>query len=433
MPVMERLSRPLNKISQEGPVTMTDARSKAKERSRSGARFDRKGKSRRKNAAALLDPERIKRVAILTGGGDCPGLNAVIRGVVRAAVLEHGWEVLGILDGFDGLLKTGAYRTLASQDVRGLQARGGTILGTSNRGNPLHYPVIRNGKTVFIDVTEEIVENIRKMKIDCLITVGGDGTMKITQVVFEKGVPVVGVPKTIDNDLEATDVTFGFNSAVNTATEALDKLHTTAESHHRVLVVEVMGRDCGWIALEAGIAGGADVILIPEIPFDLSKICDHIEKRKQTGSRFSIVIVAEGAYPAGGEKIYEKEPGSNGSPGRLGGIGRWVADKISLCTNLETRVAVLGHLQRGGMPTTFDRILATRFGVEAVNLVAKGKYGSMVCLKGRRIDSVPITAAIHGLKRVDPEGQLVRTAEALGIELGRLALSPCPVRTIHLP
>ena len=366
------------------------------------------------------NPKNIKRIAILTGGGDCPGLNAVIRGVVRAAVLEHGWEVLGILDGFDGLLGTGAYRMLGSQDVRGLQARGGTILGTSNRGNPLHYPVTKNGKTVFLDVTETIIENVQKMKIDCLIAVGGDGTMKITQAVFEKGVPVVGVPKTIDNDLEATDVTFGFNSAVNTATEALDKLHTTAESHHRVLVVEVMGRDCGWIALEAGIAGGADVILIPEIPFDLSRICDHIEKRRQTGSRFSIVIVAEGSYPVGGEKIYEKEPGAGGSPGRLGGIGRWVADKISLCTNLETRVAVLGHLQRGGMPTTFDRILATRFGVEAVNLVAEGKYGSMVCLKGRNIDSAPITAAIHGLKRVNPHGQLVRTAEALGIELGRV-------------
>jgi phosphofructokinase-like protein len=399
---------------------MVDTQRKAKEQSRSSLRLDPKAKSLRSKGAAPLNPKNIRRIAILTGGGDCPGLNAVIRGVVRAAVLEHGWEVLGILDGFDGLLKAGAFRMLGSQDVRGLQARGGTILGTSNRGNPLHYPVIKNGKTSFLDVTDEIIENIRKMKIDCLVAVGGDGTMKITQAVFEKGVPVVGVPKTIDNDLEATDVTFGFNSAVNTATEALDKLHTTAESHHRVLVVEVMGRDCGWIALEAGIAGGADVILIPEIPFDLSRICDHIEKRKQTGSRFSIVIVAEGSYPTGGEKIYEKEPGPGGSPGRLGGIGRWVAEKISLCTNLETRVAVLGHLQRGGMPTTFDRILATRFGVEAVNLVAEGKYGYMVCLKGRRIDSVPITAAIHGLKRVNPRGQLVRTAEALGIELGQV-------------
>ena len=364
-------------------------------------------------------PKQIERIAILTGGGDCPGLNAVIRGVVRAAILEHRWEVIGIQDGFDGLLKTDAHRNLYSHDVRGLQARGGTILGTSNRGNPLNYPVRVNGKIVFKDVTDEIVRNIRKMGIDCLVTVGGDGTMKITQALFEKGVNVVGVPKTIDNDLEATDVTFGFNSAVNTATDALDKLHTTAESHHRILVLEVMGRDCGWIALEAGIAGGADVILIPEIPFDLGTICEHIEKRKRTGSRFSIVVVAEGAYAAGAEKIYEKPPGADGAPGRLGGIGKWVADKISLCTSLETRVAVLGHLQRGGGPTTYDRILATRFGVEAVNLIAAGKFGHMACLKGRWIKSVPLTAAIHAIKRVDPNGQVVRTAEALGIELGR--------------
>jgi phosphofructokinase-like protein len=364
-------------------------------------------------------PKRIERIAILTGGGDCPGLNAVIRGVVRAAILEHGWEVLGILDGFDGLLRIDAYRKLYSHDVRGIQARGGTILGTSNRGNPLNYPVREHGKMVFKNVTDEIVRNARTMKIDCLVTVGGDGTMKITQALFDKGIMVVGVPKTIDNDLEATDVTFGFNSAVNTATDALDKLHTTAESHHRILVLEVMGRDCGWIALEAGIAGGADVILIPEIPFDLGRICEHIENRKRTGSRFSIVVVAEGAHAAGGEKIYEKPPTADGVPGRLGGVGKWVADKISLCTSLETRVAVLGHLQRGGGPTTYDRILATRFGVEAVNLIAAGKFGHMVCLKGRSIRSAPITDAIHGIKRVDPRGQLVHTAQALGIELGR--------------
>jgi phosphofructokinase-like protein len=362
---------------------------------------------------------RIKRIAVLTGGGDCPGLNAVIRGVVRAATIEHGWEVIGIQDGFDGLLAGGAHRQLYSHNVRGLEARGGTILGTSNRGNPLQYPVMTNGRTVLTDVTGEIVENARALGIDCLIAVGGDGTMKITQAVFEKGLRVVGVPKTIDNDLEATDVTFGFNSAVNTATDALDKLHTTAESHHRVLVLEVMGRDCGWIALEAGIAGGADVILIPEIPFDLARVCDHVEKRRRTGSRFSIVVAAEGASPAGGEKIYEIPPGPDGSPGRLGGIGRWVAERISSCAGIETRTAVLGHLQRGGTPTTFDRILATRFGVEAVRLVAAGKFGSMVCLRGRRIESAPITDAIHGIKRVGPRGQLVRTAEALGIEMGR--------------
>jgi len=376
-------------------------------------------KGKAKLSGGYIQPEKIKRIGILTGGGDCPGLNAVIRGVVRAAVLRHGWEVYGILDGFDGLLKKNAYRKLDSKDVRGLQLRGGTILGTSNRGNPLHYPVKTGNRIVFKDVTNDIVKNIKRLGIDVLVTVGGDGTMKITNAIYEKGVPVVGVPKTIDNDLGATDVTFGFNSAVSTATDALDKLHTTAESHHRVLVVEVMGRDCGWIALEAGIAGGADVILIPEIPFDLGKICDHIRQRKMSGSRFSIVIVAEGAYPKGGRKVYEKEPDPDGTPGRLGGIGKWVANQISLCTQLESRVAVLGHLQRGGTPTTFDRILATRFGVEAVNLISQGKFGYLVCLKGRQIKSAPIKTAIKKLKRVDPNGQMVKTAEALGIEFGR--------------
>ena len=379
----------------------------------------KKRATRRPRGGSIKPGKKIRRIAILTGGGDCPGLNAVIRGVVRAAIIEHDWEVLGIQDGFDGLLTGGVQQRLYTHDVRGLQARGGTILGTSNRGNPLSYPVKTNGQTVFKDVTGEIVRNSRRLGIDCLVAVGGDGTMKIAQALFEKGVRVVGVPKTIDNDLEATDVTFGFNSAVNTATDALDKLHTTAESHHRVLALEVMGRDCGWIALEAGVAGGADVILIPEIPFDLGRVCDHIEKRKRTGSRFSIVVVAEGAYPAGGERIYERKPDASGSPGRLGGMGRWVADQISLCTSLETRVAVLGHLQRGGAPTTFDRILATRFGVGAVNLVAQGRFGSMVCLRGRTIEAAPITAAIRGIKRVSPRGQLVRTAESLGIELGR--------------
>lgn len=369
--------------------------------------------------AAGSAAREIRRIAVLTGGGDCPGLNAVIRGIVRAAILKHGWEVFGVLDGYDGLLGSGMHKRLYSHDVRGLQARGGTILGTSNRGNPLHYPVVKDGKTVFMDVTDEIVSNLRAMEADVLIAIGGDGTMKITKAIFEKGVPVVGVPKTIDNDIDATDVTFGFNSAVATATEAIDKLHTTAESHHRVLCIEVMGRDCGWIAMEAGVAGGADVILIPEIPFSLDRVCDHIAQRKRTGSRFSIVVVAEGASPAGGEKIFEKAPGAGGVPGRLGGIGRWVADKVSLCTSLETRVVVLGHLQRGGAPTTFDRVLATRFGVEAVALAAERKFGQMVCLRGSRIESIPIARALEHLKSVDPKGQLVRTAEALGIELGR--------------
>ena len=365
----------------------------------------------------MPNPKKIKHIGILTGGGDCPGLNAVIRGVVRASVNLHGWEVTGILDGFDGLID-GRSRKITSRDVRGLQARGGTILGTSNRGNPLNYPVEGKNGIVYKDVTGTIIKNIKKLGIDVLIAVGGDGTMKITQALFEKGVPVMGVPKTIDNDLKATEVTFGFNSAVSVATDALDRLHTTAESHHRVLVLEVMGRDSGWIALESGIAGGADVILIPEIPFELKEVCSHIRNRKKAGSRFSIAVVAEGAFPKDGSKIYEKPPSEN-SPGRLGGIGQWVSDKIALCANFETRTAVLGHMQRGGTPTTFDRILATRFGVEAVNHIALGHFGQMVCLKGNAIVAKKIKQAIKQINRVDPEGQLVKTAEALGITMGR--------------
>jgi len=375
-------------------------------------------KAKKTSASKMPDPKKIRNIGILTGGGDCPGLNAVIRGVVRAAVNLHGWTVTGILDGFDGLID-GKTRNITSKDVRGLQARGGTILGTSNRGNPLHYPVKGKNGIVFKDVTGKIISNIKKLGIDVLIAVGGDGTMKITQALFEKGVPVMGVPKTIDNDLKATEVTFGFNSAVSVATEALDRLHTTAESHHRILVLEVMGRDSGWIALEAGIAGGADVILIPEIPFDIGTICCHMSERKRTGSRFSIVVVAEGAFPEDGGKMYEKEPGADGSPGRLGGIGHWVAGQIGLCTGAETRTAVLGHMQRGGTPTTYDRILATRFGVEAINHIAMGYYGHMVCLKGNKIVCKKIKQAIKEIKLVDPTGQLVKTAEALGITMGR--------------
>ncbi|MDD3641991.1 MAG: 6-phosphofructokinase [Candidatus Krumholzibacteria bacterium] len=361
--------------------------------------------------------KKIRTIAILTGGGDCPGLNAVIRAVVRSAWILHGWEVIGVLDGYDGLIDSRT-RKLTPRDVRGLQVKGGTILGTSNRGNPLKYPVTRGGKTIHRDVSGKIIENAAKLGIDVLIAVGGDGTMKIAQALYEKGLPVVGVPKTIDNDLGATDVTFGFNSAVSTATDAVDKLHTTAESHHRVLVLEVMGRDSGWIAIEAGIAGGADAILIPEIPFDLGVVCRHITDRKKGGSRFSIVVVAEGAFPAGGGKIYEKEP-SETAPGRLGGVGQWVASRIAQCTGIETRTTVLGHLQRGGTPTTFDRLLATRFGVEAVGAIARGEFGRMVCLRGRKIVTDEISDAVKRLNLVDPAGQFVRTAEALGISFGR--------------
>ncbi len=304
-----------------------------------------------------------KTIAILTGGGDCPGLNAVIRGVVRAAVQRRGWRVLGIEDGFDGLVEGPRYRELGMDAVRGILPRGGTILGTSNRGNPFDFPVREGDQVKMVDVSSRVVENFRRLGADALVAVGGDGTLKIALRLNELGIPVIGVPKTIDNDLRGTDVTFGYNTAVGVVTEALDRLHTTAESHNRAMVVEVMGRDAGWIALESGLAGGADVILIPEIPFRMDAVCQAIDRRRQRGSRFSIIVVAEGSFPVDGAKVVQASAAENLGIERLGGIGHYVARQISRCLNMETRVVVLGHVQRGGTPSPFDRILGTRFGV----------------------------------------------------------------------
>lgn len=361
-----------------------------------------------------------RTLAILTGGGDCPGLNAVIRGVVRAAVLERGWRVLGIEDGFDGLVEGPRWRELDLAAVRGILPQGGTILGTSNRGNPLAYPVRKEGGGIELrDVSGQVADNLRATGADTLIAVGGDGTLKIARRLFERGVNVIGVPKTIDNDLRGTDVTFGYNSAVGVVTEALDRLHTTAESHHRLMIVEVMGRDAGWIALESGLAGSADVILIPEIPFHLDRVCAAIEQRRQRGSRFSVLVVAEGARPQDGQQVVQVAADENAGIERLGGIGHELARRIGSCLDMEKRVVVLGHLQRGGSPSPFDRILGTRFGVRAVQLAEDGIFGAMVALRGRRVVSVPIAEAVGDLNRVDPDGDLVRTAEELGICLGR--------------
>jgi 6-phosphofructokinase 1 len=360
-----------------------------------------------------------KTIAILTGGGDCPGLNAVIRGVVRAAILRHGWRVLGIEDGFDGLVDGPRFQELDLAAVRGILPRGGTILGTSNRGNPFAYPIKVNGEVRLVDVSTQVMENFQKIGADVLIAVGGDGTLKIARRLFELGMAVVGVPKTIDNDLQATDVTFGYNTAVNTVTEALDRLHTTAESHHRAMVVEVMGRDAGWIALESGIAGSADVILIPEIPYSIDAVCEAIRQRRERGSKFSIVVVAEGAFPASGDKVRKLSAEDNLGVERLGGIGQFVAQSIGARLEMENRVVVLGHVQRGGSPTPFDRILGSRFGVKAVELIAQGDFGHMVALRGRCVAAVPIAEAVDALNLVDPDGELVGTAEALGIVLGR--------------
>lgn len=360
-----------------------------------------------------------KTIGILTGGGDCPGLNAVIRGVVKSAIIRHGWQVIGIEDGFDGLLDLNKCRPLTLESVRGILPRGGTILGTSNRGNPFDYPVEQNSTITRMDISDRVVENIRTLGIDALIAVGGDGSLKIALQLANKGVPIVGVPKTIDNDLRETDFTFGYNTALETATDALDKLHTTAESHHRVMILEVMGRYAGWIALESGIAGGADVILIPEIPYNFEQICTSIKKRSARGSRFSIVVAAEGAFPAGGDRVVAKAADERQTIERLGGIGQYVAKQIEQCLEMDVRVTVLGHLQRGGSPTTFDRALGSRFGIKAVQMVADGEFGRMACLKGRNIVSVSIEEATRALKLVDPNGEIVQAAEDLGIMVGR--------------
>lgn len=360
-----------------------------------------------------------KRIAILTGGGDCPGLNAVIRAVVKGAILRKGWDVVGIEDGFDGLLKIEKCRQLTLEDVHDILPRGGTILGATNRGNPFSYPVEKRGKKVMVDVSGKVVANIESLGIDALIVVGGDGSLKIALELMQRGVPIVGVPKTIDNDIMETDVTFGYNTALETATDALDKLHSTAESHHRVMIMEVMGRYAGWIALESGIAGGADAILIPEIPFHIAGICKAIDERRKRGSRFSIIVAAEGAYPLHGARIVRESASSTLSLERLGGVGEYVAREITSCLDMDVRVTVLGHLQRGGSPSTFDRCLGSRFGIKALELVAEGEYGKMVCLKGRNIRAVPIERAVRKLKLVDPLGEMVRSAEELGIMMGR--------------
>jgi 6-phosphofructokinase 1 len=360
-----------------------------------------------------------KRIGILTGGGDCPGLNAVIRGVVKGSLLKHGWEVIGIEDGFDGLLVPEKCHPLSLEDVRGILPRGGTILGTTNRGNPFSCPVVKDGIQTSVDVSDRVVQNIRELGLEALIVVGGEGSLKIALELMRKGVNIIGVPKTIDNDLMETDVTFGFNTALETATDALDKLHTTAESHHRVMIMEVMGRYAGWIALESGIAGGADVILIPEIPFSFDKICEAVQARRNGGRSFSIIVAAEGAYPSDGKRVVVEGANETCPVERLGGIGDHVARNIARCLDMDVRVTVLGHLQRGGSPSTFDRCLGSRFGIKALELIERMDYGKMVSLKCGAIQAVPIEAAVRKLKLVDPAGEMVRCAEDLGIKLGR--------------
>jgi ATP-dependent phosphofructokinase / diphosphate-dependent phosphofructokinase len=359
----------------------------------------------------------MKRLAVLTGGGDAPGLNAVLRAVVKTATLEYQAEVLGVRDGFDGFLEPGGVSPLTLDSVRGILPRGGTILGTASRGNPFARKVVREGETVVVDVSEEVAASIRSLDLEALIVVGGDGTLHIAEELYRKGVPTIGVPKTIDNDISGTEVTFGFDTALNVASEALDRLHTTAEAHHRVMILELMGRDAGFITLEAGVAGGADVILIPEIPFRFESICQKVRERMDRGTLFSMIAVAEGARPVGEGQIYRLAGDEVYTP-RLGGIGQAVAAYVGEACGIETRVTVLGHLQRGGSPTAFDRWLATRFGAAAVRLAAAQGFGRMVALQGGKIVDLSLTEALAVPKRVDPQGEGVATARGLGISFG---------------
>jgi 6-phosphofructokinase 1 len=358
----------------------------------------------------------MKRIGILTGGGDAPGLNAVIRAVVQTAIYQYDCEVIGIRNGYDGFIEEQGVVPLGIQDVRGLLPRGGTILGAANRGNPYARKAIRDGKEVTIDVSDEIVRAIERLNMDALLVLGGDGTLHIAHELFLKGAPIIGVPKTIDNDIGGTETTFGFDTAVTTATEALDKLHTTAEAHHRVMVLELMGRDAGFIALRAGIAGGADVILIPEIPFRYETVAAKVRQRVERGMLFSIIAVSEGAKPVRGEQVFSRVGDEIYTP-RLGGIGQLVGEYIEQ-QGFETRVTVLGHLQRGGSPTPFDRWLATCYGSEAVRLAAQGRFDRMVSLQAGSIVDVPLSDAIAVPKRVDLGHDSMITARGLGILFG---------------
>jgi 6-phosphofructokinase 1 len=341
----------------------------------------------------------VKRIGILTGGGDCPGLNAVIRAIVKSA--RHGWgmEVVGFLDGYEGLIEN-RYREISSKDASGILATGGTILG------------------IYLDRSTQGVRNFDALGLDGLIAIGGDGSMAASAGMMKMGIPIVGVPKTIDNDLFGTDVTFGFDSALATATEAIDKIHTTAQSHHRVMIIEVMGRNAGWLALYSGLAGGGDIVLMPEFPYDIEAVCNQVRTRNAQGKTFSIVVVGEGAKPIGGDVVVKRLVENSPDTIRLGGISHQVAAQIEGLINIECRVTILGHLLRGGSPTAHDRILATRFGIEAVNLVADRQFGRMVALQNNAITSVSIDEIAGRQRKVTPDHSVIKTAQALGICLG---------------
>lgn len=358
-----------------------------------------------------------KRIAILTGGGDCPGLNAVIRAVAKKAMHEYGMEVIGIIDGYEGLINN-KHKVLKNKDVSGILTMGGTILGTSNTANPYRYAVKKGCKLEFEDRSKQTVKNIKKLGIDCLVCIGGDGTLSSAYSLFRDGIPIVGVPKTIDNDIRGTDITFGFDTAVSIATEGIDRVHTTAQSHHRVMIVEVMGRTAGWIALHAGVAGGGDIILIPEIPYDIDSIVRKIKERNKKGKRFSIVVVAEGAKPKGGDVVIQRIVKESTEAVRLGGIGFVLGDRIEKLTCIETRAVVMGHLQRGGSPTAFDRVLATALGTKAVDMIKEKAFGYMAGVKNDSLVKVSLKEVAKGKRLVPLNSPLIKSARSVGTCFG---------------
>ncbi|MEW6007984.1 MAG: 6-phosphofructokinase [bacterium] len=357
------------------------------------------------------------KIGVSTGGGDCPGLNAVIRAVVKAG-LNLGWEIIGIEKGLEGLLDTRKSKRLTQRDIAGILSIGGTILGTTNRGNPFKMEVKEKGKTIIKDVSDDVVAGFKKLKLDALIMIGGDGTLSIANSLYKKGLPIVGVPKTIDNDLSGTVITFGFDTAVSIVTEALDRLHSTAESHQRTMVVETMGRYAGWIALNSGVSGGADIILIPEIPFNIDSICKKVKERYRGGKGFCIVVAAEGAKPEAGG-LFTKECKDKGRQEPiLGGIAEHLAREIRERTGKETRALVLGHLQRGGTPTTFDRLIATRFGAHSIRLIQRKEFGRMVALRPPTVTSVSLDEAVGKMNLVSQDSDVIQTARDLGVSFG---------------
>jgi phosphofructokinase-like protein len=360
---------------------------------------------------------RKNRIAILTGGGDAPGINAVIRAVAKKAILEYGTEVIGFEDGYEGLIHN-RHRKLHYNDVSGILTVGGTILGASKVSNPYRYASQSDGRVVFKDVSKRAIRNVRALGIDALVCIGGDGTLGIAHRLMKDGVAVVGVPKTIDNDIRGTDVTFGFDSAVAIAAEAIDRLHTTAQAHDRIMILEVMGHRAGWIALYAGVAGGGDIILIPEIPYDIGAIAAKVKERSRRGRHFSIVVVAEGAKPKGGDAVVKRIVVKSADPVRLGGVGFVLQDQLEKITGSETRTVVLGHLQRGGSPTAADRVLATELGARAVDLIVRSEFGQMVAVKDGRITAIPLEVAAGGPRTVPLDHPLIAAARSIGTNFG---------------